>query len=283
MDLANTPSYVNVVAVSFAKPDCTYTKGSFSLGSTGLQFSSDGPTVAAAIVSLKSRQPNTRVLLAVGGATYTNFAGINTKCLKDLVDDFGFDGVDYDYEPNAACTVSGGKVSCPTDAESIKALTDLRNTFPKGSYLLSTASFHVGCYGEGDFAAAQPRSAYTGINLAMAKSPAGQSLDLVNIMAYDAGNKASTGFDPLESLRSQRLAFPAAAITLGVEVPPEAWGGNVVTLAQVQEFSAYQKANGGRGMMLWSLHKKGSPSAAAMSNTVCTTLGMANCNVALPY
>ena len=82
MDLANTPSYVNVVAVSFAKPDCTYTKGSFSLGTTGLQFSSDGPTVAAAIASLKSRQPNTRVLLAVGGATYTNFAGINTKCLK---------------------------------------------------------------------------------------------------------------------------------------------------------------------------------------------------------
>ena len=32
-----------------------------------------------------------------------------------------------------------------------------------------------------------------GVNLAMAKSPAGQQLDLINIMAYDAGNKASTG------------------------------------------------------------------------------------------
>jgi chitinase len=82
MDLANTPSYINVVAVSFAKPDCTYSKGSFMLSGTGLQFSSEGATVSAAIAALKTRQPNTRVLLAVGGATYTNFAGINTQCLK---------------------------------------------------------------------------------------------------------------------------------------------------------------------------------------------------------
>jgi hypothetical protein len=33
----------------------------------------------------------------------------------------------------------------------------------------------------------------TGVNLAMAKSVAGQALDLINIMAYDAGNTASTG------------------------------------------------------------------------------------------
>jgi hypothetical protein len=31
-------------------------------------------------------------MLAVGGATYTNFAGMNTVCIKDIVDDFGFDG-----------------------------------------------------------------------------------------------------------------------------------------------------------------------------------------------
>lgn len=32
-----------------------------------------------------------------------------------------------------------------------------------------------------------------GVNLAMARSTAGQQLDLINIMAYDAGNLASTG------------------------------------------------------------------------------------------
>ena len=43
---------------------------------TGLSFSSDGRVVRDAIAALKARQPNTRVMLAVGGATYTNFAGV---------------------------------------------------------------------------------------------------------------------------------------------------------------------------------------------------------------
>lgn len=42
-------------------------------GGTGLSFSVDGPIVRDAISTLKSRQPNTRVLLAFGGATYPNF------------------------------------------------------------------------------------------------------------------------------------------------------------------------------------------------------------------
>jgi len=284
MDLAKTPSYVNVVIVSFAKPDCTYAKGSYSLAGTGLQFSSDGSVVKAAIASLKAKQPNTRVLLAVGGATYTNFAATNTGCLKDIVDDFGFDGLDYDYEPNnPACQIVGGTVKCPTDAESVNVLTALRKTFPKGRYILSTASFHVGCYGEGAYAAAKPASGYAGINLAMAKSAAGQALDLVNIMSYDAGNLQSTSFDPKVSFDSQRAAFPNAAIAMGVEVLPEAWGGNIVTLAQVQDYAQYVKSKGGKGMMMWSLHKKGTPSAADIAKTVCTTLGLTNCNTALPF
>jgi chitinase len=84
--------YTNVVIVSFVRPDCTYTKGRLALAGTGLDFSSDGPVVKNAIAILKSAHPNTRVLLAVGGATYTNFAGMNTQCIKDMVDDFGFDG-----------------------------------------------------------------------------------------------------------------------------------------------------------------------------------------------
>jgi hypothetical protein len=78
------------------------------------------------------------------------------------VADFGFDGVDLDYEPAAACQVSAGKVTCATDTESVEVTTQLRDAFPKGQYILSTASFHVGCYGEGLFAASKPITAYTG-------------------------------------------------------------------------------------------------------------------------
>jgi chitinase len=55
--------------------------------------------VKAAVAALKAAtNNNTKVLLAVGGATYTNFAQMNTQCIADLVDDFGFDGVDIDLE-----------------------------------------------------------------------------------------------------------------------------------------------------------------------------------------
>jgi chitinase len=99
---AAPPGYINVVIISFVKPECTYTKGSLSFAGTGLDFSSSGPVVKAAIAALKAAtNNNTKVLLAVGGATYTNFAQMNTQCIADLVDDFGFDGVDIDFEVGA--------------------------------------------------------------------------------------------------------------------------------------------------------------------------------------
>jgi chitinase len=159
----------------------------------------------------------------------------------------------------------------------------LRAALPKGRYILSTASWHVGMYGEGAFAAAKPLSIYTGVNLAMAKSAAGQQLDLINVMAYDAGSLTSTGFDPLESFRAHKAVWGSSAIAIGVEVPPEAWGGNVVTLEQVTNIATYVRANGGAGMMLWSLHKKsGAPGPQAITQQVCTTYAMGGCSAALP-
>lgn len=117
----------------------------------------------------------------------------------------------------------------------------------------------------------------------MAASPAGQSLDLINIMAYDAGDVTSTGFDPLESFRAHKAGFKTQAIALGVEVPPEAWGGAVVTLDQVQSRAQYVRTNGGAGMMLWSLQKTGTPSAQAITTTVCNTYALGSCSTALPF
>jgi hypothetical protein len=45
--------------------------GSLNLAGTGLQFSYDGPTLKQAVDALHQRNPNTKILLAVGGATYT--------------------------------------------------------------------------------------------------------------------------------------------------------------------------------------------------------------------
>jgi chitinase len=85
-------AYVNVVMLSFAKPDCTYAKGSLSFAGTGLEFTAAGSTVKAAIAKLKATNANTRVLLAVGGGAYKNWQAMNGRCLKDIVDDFVLDG-----------------------------------------------------------------------------------------------------------------------------------------------------------------------------------------------
>ena len=281
LDLSRTPSHVNVVILSFAKPDCAYAKGSLLLGGTGLDFSSDGAVVRAAVRSLKTTNPGTRVLLAVGGATYTNFARLNMQCVVDLVADLGLDGADIDYEPaSPACQrLGGGGVRCATDAESVDVVAKFRAAMPKGRYILSTASWHVGCYGAGAWTSAQPTfSQYFGVNLAMARSAAGQSLDLINIMAYDAGGPQSpanspTGFSWRESFLSTRAAWPSAAVALGVEVPPEAWGGFVSDEADVRARADFAMANGGAGLMVWSLQKPGTPSPRAVASIACAKFG----------
>jgi chitinase len=85
-------AYVNVVMLSFAKPDCTYSKGSLSFAGTGLEFTAAGSTVKAAVAALKAANSNTRVLLSVGGGGYKNWQAMNARCLQDIVDDFALDG-----------------------------------------------------------------------------------------------------------------------------------------------------------------------------------------------
>jgi hypothetical protein len=137
------------------------------------------------------------------------------------VDDLGLDGVDMDYEPaRLACKVKAGVLRCPSDKTFVAAASKLRAALPAGAYLMSIASFSTGCYGEpgGAFASSQPQSGESGISLALARSDAGKSLDLINVMAYDSGSFTQTGFDPKESFLAHKAAWPAAAIALGVEV-----------------------------------------------------------------
>lgn len=68
----------------------------------------------------------------------------------------------------------------------------------------------------------------------------------------------------------------------GVEVPPEAWGDNVITLTKVNEIATYTRSNGGSGVMMWSLHKAGNPGPQAIAQTVCKAYGMFDCTTALP-
>lgn len=271
--LANLPAYVNIVVLSFMRPDATYTSGSMQFTGTGLEFSSSPDVVKGAISLLKERNPGTKALVAVGGATYTNFKGMNTAAIAAFIKDFGLDGVDLDYEPsNPNCQASGGKVSCATDDEYIGAVRALNSGLPS-SALLTTAAWSIGAYGVGNYINAQPQGQYTGLAVNMLNT-VGSMLDMVFIMAYDAG----TTYDPKQAF----LAYTAlynGDVMLGMEVGKEASGEHVISINEVNSLADFIKSKNGAGMMLWSLQKQNTagPSAESISQAACTNLGLSQC------
>ncbi len=284
LQLANLPSYVNMVIVSFIKPDATYS-GNLNLANTGLQFSADGSVVKGAIALLKQRNPNTKVLVAVGGASYKNFANLNTGAIASVVKDFGFDGVDIDYEPDetAKCSSVNGKVSCTSDAEYRQIVNEIRQALPR-PYLVTLAAWSIGAYGEGQWASSQPQGALIGLLLNLLQSPDADKIDQLNVMSYDA----SPAYNPQEALAAYQNYFKGK-IVMGVEVPPEAWGGHVYTLPEVRNLCNAVRQTNAAGMMLWSLQKQpngtpsdSNPSAQMIAKEICQQLSLGNCEQPLP-
>jgi chitinase len=268
--LAKLPAYVNVVNLSFAQPGMSYTSGSLSLAGTGIGVPYDGPTLKAAVTALHQKNPGTRVMLSVGGATFPNFGSFNPPAIAAFVKDFGLDGVDIDYEPaNPSCSAPGGTVSCPSDAEYVSVVKSMRAALP-APYWISIAAWSVGAYGEGAWANAPPSSAFAGISLAVLKQ-ASSSLDLVNVMSYDA----SPAFDPIQALHAYQHYF-SGRIAMGIEVPPEAWGGHIETVAEIDTLASAVNGSGAAGLMLWSIQKPGP--AQQFATEMCVKLGLGGCN-----
>jgi len=268
------------VVVSFLRPETSYS-GGLTFQGTGLDFSSNPSVVKDSISLLKKRNPGVKVLIAVGGATYTNFKDLNAQGIKKFVDEFGFDGVDLDYEPTSAdCTINQAKdsITCATDQEYIDSVKKLRAAMPR-PYILSNAPWSVGAYGLGNWANAQPASQYTGVAINMLKQ-VGDQLDLLNVMSYDASN----AYSPIEAFEAYSHYFKGD-IAMGVEVANEAWGGHVITMTEVDELanailSSNRPTN---GMMLWSLQKRADqgPTAEQISQRICNLFDFPSCSCTL--
>ncbi len=278
LQLATLPPYVNMVIVSFVKPDATY-RGNKNLAETGLQFSADGLVIKKAIALLKQRNPKTKVLVAVGGLTYTNFAQLNPTAISNVVKDFGFDGVDIDYEPtNSQCSSSKGKISCTSDAEFRRVVSQIRKVLPK-PYLVTAAAWSIGAYGEGKWANAQPQGAKTGLMLNLLRSPESKMIDQLHVMSYDAG----LSYNPQEALAAYQNYFKGKVV-MGIQVPPEGWGGNVYTVSKVRSLAEAVVNKNAGGLMLWSLQKQpngrlsdNNPNADMITKTLCKILSLNNC------
>ena len=236
-----------------------YNKGSYDLTKTGLQFTANGKVVKDAIALLKQRNPNTKALVAVGGFTYTNFEQLNPTVVTNVVKDFGFDGVDIDYEPtNPQCSSSNGKVSCTSDLEFRRVVSQIRKALPK-PYLITAAAWSIGAYGEDKWANAQPLGMKTGLMLNLMHSPESKMIDQLHVMSYDAG----ITYNPQEALAAYQNYFKGRVV-MGMEVPPEGWGDNVYTLAKVRSLAQDVVNKNTSGLMLLESTK------AAQWNTLKT-------------
>jgi len=243
LNLSLISAPINIVYLSFCRPECTYSPGSNSFSGTGLDFSSDFGVVKGAINILK--QKGITVMLSIGGASYP-FTSFNAWNIARFSDDLGCDGVDIDWEdPNGA---AGASKLGPI-------INSMRQELPNGK--ISLTGFSVGAYGEDQFANSPPGSSHTGMCIQGMKSN-GHQIDWVNVMSYDA----SPVYSPITGYESYRKYY-SGPIHIGCEVPPEAWGGNIITLENVREYSEYLQTTGPQnGIFVWSYQKQGYPSCS---------------------
>lgn len=249
-DLTNIPSPINIVLLAFATPACNYIQGSYSWKGTGLDFSSDFHIVKNSISLLRQRGIVT--MLSVGGASYS-YDTFNPDNIAALVKDLGVDGVDIDWEP------SDGANSASQLGPIIQGMRSSLET----SSLLSIAAFSVGAYVD-HFSNGTPSGGpYVGMS-APGLISNGHQLDFVNIMSYDASNE----YDPTYAFKAYRDLYKGPLL-LGFEIPPESWGGHVITLPEVKKQSQFilTDDNENNGVFTWSYQKTGAPSTLEILNT----------------
>ena len=281
--LARLPAYLTHVALSFAKPDLAYA-GNLDLKGTGLEYPYSGAVLKQAIALLKARSPHTRVLVAVGGATYGGWDRLNEAALALLVRDLGADGVDIDYEPaNPSCIALSGKIRCADDARSIRIVERIRATLPR-PLTISAALWSVGTYGEGAFANAPPVSPWRGVALAMLRSKAAAHLDLVSIMSYDAG----PAFHAEEAFRAYRQLWKGP-LALGVRVMPGGPGEPRFTVASTAQMLRAIIPDPNAGAMLYALREEppgppspDNPDYRSLAVAICVTLDLSDCAAPIP-
>lgn len=282
--LARVPGFVDIVALAFARPDLVYA-GDLDLSGTGLQYPYAGAVLRDAIALLKRRNPGTRVVISVGGSGWSaGWSGFDEHALARLVRDLGADGVDLDYEPeDPQCAPTGGRIVCASHAAWIDYITRVRAAMPR-PLLLTVPAWSVGAYGEGRFAADEPASPWTGSMLSVLRSAAAREIDIVSVMAYDAGPR----FDPARAFAAYRAVWDGPLL-LGVAVRPADPGSPVPTADGVEHLMAGVRADPRAGAMLYALRvcapETGcAPGAdeAALAQAICRGLSRKGCDAPVP-
>ncbi len=280
--LRDIPKHITHVFLAFAKPNLRYQKGSLDITNTGIQTPYGGATLKESVAALKSK--GIKVILSVGGETYWGSDAaydIDYQQIKDLVDDMGFEGIDWDFEPNGSFATIGDPINVQ---RFIDFFNNSRAIMPKGQYVLACAPAGVGALGglSNDDASSpyaySKRNAVTGesdANLYNATSPnqaislfgfattghmipvmkaVGDKIDLIAYQGYNTGAASNRKimYDAYKYYANQ-YGFSIAA---GTHYPNEPWGPYYTYSYQTMaDLSAHIAANNSNndGIMIWQL------------------------------
>lgn len=318
------------ICLAFAQPNFSWAGLTANTWSgTGIQFSSAPADVAQSIRIL--HQQGRRILLSVGGATYGNWGGLSSEAgkpegaatapirnaLARIMVDLKLDGLDVDYEVDGADTAN--VTSYALSIQAMREAIDQANKVDGRPRELGLAAWSTGAdytsavrdpanpnrisYWGGS--AGRERLAFSKVlsSGAYAGQKAGDLLDLVGVMAYDAGYQH---YDPTVAYDQYRSLLPATTIVaIGLEIPNEAWGGAILvtknadayqagTVIQLDQYGKIlnapysversakhllaNKVNPLDGLMVWELLKSTplpltGPTGASVNSAVPATIG----------
>ncbi len=294
--LREIPAHVNYVFLAFAKPDLIYTKDSYDISQTGIQVPYDGCTLKESVGALANR--GVKVILSIGGETYwtssTIYNDIDYQQIKDLVDDMGFAGIDWDFEPNGSFANIG---SATNVQHFIDFFVNSRALMPRSEgYIMACAPSGVGALGgqvnddsSSPFAFANRNTltgesdanlyngtvATNGINLFGFSATGhmipviqaiGNEIDMIAYQGYNAGGSTNRSimYDAY-AYYAEQYGFKIAA---GIHYPDEPWGPyyeythtNVASLSEHIETHP-DRTGENDGIMIWQLLLSGAGSSA---------------------
>ncbi len=281
--LAQMPGGIDLVAIGFVKPDLTF--DGTHLASTGIQTPFDAPMLAQSIAALKAKNPKTKVLLSVGGSGYNgSWPNFSPEPVARLVKMLGADGVDIDLEPaRPDCSQiklnDGVTFHCASEILWQRAIKGMREQLPR-PYILSVQGWSVGAYGAGKFADDLPFSAWTGSMLWLGRMPEAKEIDVVAVMAYDAGPT----LDPQRVFAAYRAIWPGHLL-LGLNVPEPPSKEAPFTVARLKKLAAAQRQEQQGGIMLYAVTddivdglSMNKPDGALAAQAICEGLGRSGCD-----
>jgi chitinase len=268
--LTKLPPEISILNLAFAKPDAVY-QGSLDLSGSGLEFPYTGTVLKSSIEEVKKKNPQTKVLISVGGESFQQWNKLNPSGIRDLVLAFGLDGIDIDFEPlDPGCHRDKKKgMVCQSDPLLQQAIDSLRAVLPRPMILSLTLPSDA-AFGAGRWATTGPEGSPSyGLGLALFRDKSRSAdVDLVNIMMYDAGPELNA-MAAYESFRD----YYRGALTIGFTPPPEEWGTHAYDKNEVRSVLAEGLKKGANGAMLFGLRKKAPRSwITPFVNTIAVTL-----------